>query len=632
MDFPFVAVIGQEQLKMALLLNAVDPKIGGVLIRGDKGSGKSTLARALAELLPLGAPFIEVPAGATEDRVKGSIDLAKMVSKGEVMSRGGLMAEANEGVLYVDEVNLLSDHIVDLLLDTAASGINRVERDGISAVFQAEFILIGSMNPEEGELRPQLLDRFGLSVSVSGIERSHERGLALLRRLEFDADPEGFCRRFMDEQEDLKERLVKLRERPLRNELGLTADISEEFLELTTQLCLSYGAQGLRADLAIVRASAAHAALMGRRAVDRVDIEAVAPLALAHRARRNPLDTTDGDSRKNISDILDQLQDNDRSVDSTTTGDDEIEGMTCSEEDSAEHNQKPNGRGSGREKGSKTGNNLTFGQTNASLIKGVTMVRGSDVFSERVGGGVKGPTPVGYRHNVVDDIDRRGVSIDVVGTLTGAALRRATLREETQTEFVTLEDFKFSDTISRQGRTILLGLDLSGSVGASSRIELASKVVESLLIDAYQTRDLLGVIVIASGAARVLQKPTGSVELIRAKLSGLETGGSTPLGPGIDLLCDQVKIYQNKGENPICVLVTDGRATGTPSAFDEAISAAVRFRSASVPAYVFDLEDAAVPLGLSRKIALAMGAELLSRADLLEAMSNSGLRDVLLSL
>ncbi len=189
--FPFTAVVGQNDAKLALVLNAVDPSIGGVLMRGHKGSAKTTLARGLAALLPDGGPFVELPIGATEDRLVGTIDLRAALSRGERHFHPGLLSACDGGVLYVDEVNLLPDHLVDLLLDVAASGVNRVEREGISHEHPSRFVLIGSMNPEEGELRPQLLDRFGLAVDVRTSTDATERALAVQRRIAFDADPDG---------------------------------------------------------------------------------------------------------------------------------------------------------------------------------------------------------------------------------------------------------------------------------------------------------------------------------------------------------------------------------------------------------------------------------------------------------
>src|SRR5688572_3250318 len=210
-DFPWSAVIGQERLKLALLLNAIDPTIGGVLVRGPRGVAKTTLARAFADLLP--GRFVELPLGATEERVTGTLDLGKVLQDGQVQFSPGLLARAHEGVLYVDEVNPLADALVDVLLDAAATGHNVVERDGVSHTHPARFVLVGTMNPDEGELRPQLIDRFGLSVSAESELAPRERAQIVMRRLEFERDPERFLAEFEAEQRALVERCLRARER-----------------------------------------------------------------------------------------------------------------------------------------------------------------------------------------------------------------------------------------------------------------------------------------------------------------------------------------------------------------------------------------------------------------------------------
>lgn len=619
-EFPFVAVVGQSELKMSLLLNAIDPRIGGVLIRGDKGSGKSTLARALADLLPDGAPFVEVPAGATEDRVKGSVDLAQMVADGTVASTGGLLAGANGGVLYVDEVNLLADHIVDLLLDAAASGVNRIERDGISAIFPAKFVLIGSMNPEEGELRPQLLDRFGLSVESNGILNPEERSLALHRRLEFDSSPDAFCESFDDEKYDLKARLANARKVNISHPLGLSSHLSKDLFKVITQLCISYGAQGLRADLTMARAAAAHASLMGRTEVIPQDIESVAALVLSHRARKDPL--AEYESRS-VAEVIDKIRRISHDEGNEIPGT-ESEGSKNDDGDQpADLPQMP------PEVGPSAGSTLTFGNGGSSVIGSIMTGGSKGIYSERVGGGPKGVTPTGYRRGTHANPLDRGVGLDVVGTITAAVTRRSGNNETIFEPFVGPEDLVISETIAKQGRTVIVAMDLSGSIGANSRMELASTVIESLLIDAYQTRDRVGVIVIAEGTAKVLQKPSRSVEIIRAKLANLITGGVTPLALGIDLLVSQAKECLHKGEHPFCILITDGRATGSEFAFQDAIEAARRFRQEDFQSCVIDIEDSQVPIGLAAKIGRAMGSEVISSAFLKELINRSQLRHVL---
>ncbi|HZD65017.1 MAG TPA: ATP-binding protein, partial [Acidimicrobiales bacterium] len=278
--YPFPAVVGHEEAKLALLLNAVDPGLGGVLLRGQKGSAKTTLARGLALLLPGQAPFVELPVGATEDRVVGTLDVTAALTGGEVRFRPGLLAAAHGGVLYVDEVNLLPDHLVDVLLDVAAGGVNRVEREGVSHAHPSRFVLIGSMNPEEGELRPQLLDRFGLAVEVAASTDPHERAEAVRRRLAFESDPVGVEAAWGQPQAGLRDRLAAAAPAPL----------GEGLVEAVCSLCVAVGAEGLRADLVICRAAAALAGWEGRGVAGPADVRRVAGLALAHRRRRSPLE------------------------------------------------------------------------------------------------------------------------------------------------------------------------------------------------------------------------------------------------------------------------------------------------------------------------------------------------------
>jgi magnesium chelatase subunit I len=278
--FPLAAIVGADELKLALCLTAIDPKIGGVLIEGPRGMAKSTLARGVADLLASGQ-FVTLPLGATEERLVGTLDLDAALGEGRAAFSPGVLAKADGGVLYVDEVNLLPDHLVDLLLDVAASGVNLVERDGLSHRHPARFVLIGTMNPEEGELRPQLLDRFGLNVALSGQTLPEQRGQIIRRRLDFDAAPEAFCQQWAAQQQALKARCESAR--------GLLESIAldDASLALITERCFAAGVDGLRADLVWLRAARAHAAWRGSSVIAEADIDAVADFALRHR-RRTP--------------------------------------------------------------------------------------------------------------------------------------------------------------------------------------------------------------------------------------------------------------------------------------------------------------------------------------------------------
>jgi Mg-chelatase subunit ChlI len=324
LSFPFAAIVGQDQMKTALLLNIIDPGVGGVLIKGEKGTAKSTTVRSLTQILPevehvKGCTYhckpgqgkalcpdcvdlvssknkveyerspmrvVELPLSATEDRIAGTLDIEHMLQSGKKRFEPGVLAQANGNLLYIDEVNLLEDHMVDLLLDVAAMGINYVEREGISFEHPSRFILVGSMNPEEGELRPQLLDRFGLCVEMRGERNLVSRTEIVSRRLEFDSDPEAFTEKYAEETKEIRNSILNA-----RNNLSKVT-ISNDMFTAASDVCLHFKMEGHRADITMVRAARANAALNKKRRVDRVDLETVAPLVLNHRIKKRPFENS----------------------------------------------------------------------------------------------------------------------------------------------------------------------------------------------------------------------------------------------------------------------------------------------------------------------------------------------------
>ena len=324
-SFPFSAIVGQDEMKLAILVAAVDPSVGGVLIFGDRGTGKSTAVRALAALLPkmrvvvgcrygcdpakpfcgakacdaqqagksalVPVPVVDLPLGATEDRVVGALDIEKALTQGTKSFEPGLLARANRGFLYIDEVNLLEDHLVDLLIDVAASGENVVEREGLSVRHPARFVLVGSGNPEEGELRPQLLDRFGLAVDVKTPTDLPNRVEVIKRRDAFERDPAVFIAAWKKDEDRTRKRIVSARARLF------DVQVSDAALERMAQLCMALGTDGLRGELTVMRAARALAALDGVKSVGDAQIRQIAKPALRHRLRRDPLDDTDATVR-----------------------------------------------------------------------------------------------------------------------------------------------------------------------------------------------------------------------------------------------------------------------------------------------------------------------------------------------
>ena len=609
-DFlPFSAVVGQEQAKLALLLAACDRRIGGVLLRGDKGSAKSTLARGLAALLPGNAPFVDLPIGATEDRVVGTLDLAAALTGGEKRFEAGLLHAADGGVLYVDEINLLPDHLVDVLLDVAASGVNRVEREGVSHTHPSRFVLIGSMNPEEGDLRPQLLDRFGLAVDVRTPTEAGERVAALRRRLDFDADRDGVAAEFSAADADIAARLAATR----------PAAVPSELVEAVAALCAAAEAEGLRADLTICRAAAALAGWEGRDTAEATDVRRVAPLALAHRARRDPLDPP-GHDRERLEQALD---------DHLGPADRDGEGAAP---DLGDGSGPDSGDGSGPAPDDRVAG--TAGALAPPLPLAVR--RDASPASGRRS------TARGPRGRVIGDRAPDGpvATVAIGATVRQAAARRAGPEPDLAGPLVDPSDIREAVREHRTANLIVIAVDASGSMGAAQRMETAKGAVLALLRDAYQRRDLVSLVAFRGEGAEVLLRPTSSVEVARARLTELPTGGRTPLGAGLRTAL-QVATAPGRADShrPLLVLITDARATSAPGgqdAFDTATAAAAEVRRAAVPSVVIDVEAAGSRpsgprLGLAARLASAMGASYvplreLTPAALEEAVRGAALR------
>jgi magnesium chelatase subunit D len=537
-------VVGQEDAKLALLLNAMDPAIGGVLLRGQKGSAKSTLARGVASLLPGHAPFVELPVGATEDRVVGTIDIEGALSEGRRRFHPGLLHAAHRGVLYVDEVNLLPDHLVDVLLDVAASGVNRVEREGISETHPSRFVLIGSMNPEEGDLRPQLLDRFGLAVDVTAIVDADERAEAVRRRLAFDRDPDKLATAY--DEGDLRTRIAAC------EPAALPADV----LDTVTRLCATVGAEGLRADLVICRAAAALAGWEGRAEATDDDVRRVAPLALAHRRRRSPFEEP-GITDEEIADALD-----------------------------------------GADTEPAQGRDRVADPDEAPTRVVPLAARGGPAAGRR-------STVEGTRGRLVGDrLPDEPVSSLAVGATVRAAAARGAVAVESQ-------DLREAVREHKAGNLVVLVVDASGSMGVERRMETVKGAVVGLLLDAYQRRDRVALVTFRGEQADVLLRPTGSVEVARARLSDVPTGGRTPLAAGITAGLD-LALHSHGDHQPLLVVVTDGRHTEGP----DPAHAAAAVKRRGVPAVVVDAEDSRARLGLARPLAEAMGARYLTLPEL----------------
>ena len=594
--YPFSALVGHDRLRLALLLCAVRPEIGGVLIRGEKGTAKSTAARALAAVLTEadpGAKLVELPIGATEDRVVGSLDLQKVLRDGEHAFSPGLLSRAHGGVLYVDEVNLLPDHLVDVLLDAAAMGRVHIERDGVSHSHESRFVLIGTMNPEEGELRPQLLDRFGLAVDVHASREVAVRSAVIRRRLDYEADPAGFAARYTAHDSDLAQKIVAARERV--NDV----DLSDRELNRIAALCAAFDVDGMRADLVVARTAVAHAAWRGADSVSEEDIRVAAELALPHRRRRDPFDDPGIDPGD---------------LDAALSASADDAALSASADDGSEPDPDPPGGGQSADETAET----TLRQPNSSPSTRPSAPP-SPAFRTRaltvpgVGDGHAGRRSPA-RNTVgamigASATPEQGHGVHLFATLLAAANRRVAagpLRPEA-------EDIRRAARIGREGNLVIFVVDASGSMAARDRMAAVTGAALSLLRDAYQRRDKVAVITFRSTGARLVLPPTASAYTASRRLHRLDTGGTTPLAEGLLAARDVVirERARDRTRRPLVVILTDGRATGGPDPLGRSRLAARRFAAEGAAAVVVDCETSYVRLGLASELASQLGAPVL---------------------
>jgi magnesium chelatase subunit D len=579
-DFPFSAVVGQDDLKLALLLVAVDPTIGGVLISGERGTAKSTAARGLAALLPKSsegksAPFVELPLGATEDRVVGSLDISKVLQDGGTQLRSGLLAQADGGVLYVDEVNLLPDHIVDLLLDAAASGRVTVERDGVSAGEAARFVLVGTMNPEEGELRPQFIDRFGLCVQVRGPSTPEIRSAAIRRRLEFDDQPASVIGAVQQEEQTLREGIAAARAR-------LSALlISNAHLSLVTTLSIEHHLDGIRGDLAIIKAARALAAWQAASKIRDEHIHRAAQLALPHRTRQKKSKLTPRNPASP------RAPGQNRSAD----GDPPPRADAARSIDSPRLQIAPPGPE----------------QAPARLItdmidRGVAGRRGTEsLSSQRVVGAVP--------------YELTG-TLAITETLSAAARRGARVGEEGIR--LVASDLRQHERRGPGLCHVLFLVDASGSMATRRRLEVAKGASLGLLSSSYQRRDEVALMAFRGDGTDLVLPFTRDIASIERALSHVPTGGRTPLARA---LLDAGQLLRTR-EPALLVLLTDGRANvsaGGDDPWGDALAAASQVKAACAGALVIDCESGPIVLGRARVLADALGAECISLDDMDES-------------
>jgi magnesium chelatase subunit D len=690
--YPFTAIVGSEDLKLALILNAVSPRVGGVLVRGEKGTAKSTIVRALAALLPAvevvdgcrfscdpAAPdpecpdgphevrtgavrparLVELPVGASEDRLAGSLDIERALTEGVKAFEPGLLAAAHRGVLYVDEVNLLHDHLVDLLLDAAALGTCYVEREGVSVRHAARFLLVGTMNPEEGELRPQLLDRFGLTVEVRASREPSQRAEVVRRRLAFDAGPAGFATRWSERERALAARIAEARARVA------SVVLPDAALRQIATVCAAFEVDGLRADLVTANAAIAHAAWRGRTAVTADDVREAARLALPHRRRRDPFDAP-GLDESMLEDLLSRVPDEpdddpdpddpdpggpggDGSAEDGPGGEDpggEDPGGVGAAEDG------PGGDGSGGEgtrptppgaadtgpahagpgsagapspevpspgAGPAADPERGAGATRRDQASDADPARPARLFTvPGIGAGAPGRrsrarTPLG-RTTGARIPEGRPASLHLKATVGAAAPYQLGRGRSGPGLLLRREDLREAVREGREGNLVLFVVDASGSMAARQRMRAVKAAVLGLLLDAYQRRDKVGLVTFRGTRADLVLPPTSSVEAGAARLRDLPTGGRTPLAAGLLRAAEVLRVerLRDPARRPLVVLVTDGRATS--GTVEESHRAAGLL--AGVTGVVVDCENGHVRLGLARSLAERMGAETVRLDDL----------------
>jgi magnesium chelatase subunit D len=634
--YPFPAVVGGDpdapggldDMALALILSVIDPGIGGVLVRGEKGTAKSTMVRALTRILPPidviagdrfstdpvepnplspDGPFgpetpvetrpvrlVELPVGATEDRVAGSIDLQQALSDGAVHFEPGLLAKAHRGILYVDEVNLLHDHLVDLLLDAAAMGAVTVERDGISVTHSAKFVLVGTMNPEEGELRPQLLDRFGLTVEVAAPRDPAQRAEVVRRRLLFDADPQAFRTQYANAEERLHIRIQQAQSILAR--VQLTGAVLLKIAEV----CSAAGVDGMRADIVMARAAAAHAAWHDREEPNVDDLRAAAKLALPHRRRRNPFDAPGLDD-----DELDELlpPDTGDGLDPDTDPD----GPGGGHDNDDIGDAPPPGAGGRPDPSAAPADRAPVGAGEPYRTKLFT-VRG--VGDGHAGRRSRARTTAGRRTGA-SPLSSTGSGIHLVETVRAAAPHQAARGRSSGRLLLQPTDLRRAVREGREANLVVFVVDTSGSMAARDRMHQVKTAILSLLLDAYRRRDRVGVVTFRDRTAEIALPPTGSIDIAARRLDHLPAGGRTPLAEGLTKAAEVVRRerLRDPSRRPLLVIVTDGRATAGPDAVERSRQAAAYLATEGIGCVVVDCESGGMRMGLAAKLAQYLDAD-----------------------
>ncbi|KKH49817.1 putative cobaltochelatase [Methanosarcina sp. 1.H.A.2.2] len=664
--YPFSAIVGQEKMKKALVLNLINPKVGGVLIRGEKGTAKSTAVRALANLLPEievveGCKFkcnpnnrnelceecfeklkagtlrispvkmkvADLPVSATEDRVVGTLDIEHAIKTGEKRFEPGVLAMAHRGILYVDEINLLDDHLVDVLLDSAAMGVNTIEREGISYSHPANFVLVGTMNPEEGELRPQLLDRFGLCVDIKGISDVSRRVELIKYRLSYEADPEAFAANWLASETELCGQIL------LAQKLLSDVRISDDLLELISQICIDMGVDGHRADLTMMKTSLTLAAFYGRTEVTEEDVREAAGLTLSHRMRRKPFDNQP-EKQDKLDDIIEKHKEKQKeklkNQDEKPKNDDRKE-KDKHEQQNKESNEDPDQQhkqAEGHHQEEPEDQNAeqpdASSETTSEIGENYQVKQLSPEFrrAQRNGSGRRSKTLTRskkgrYIKSSIPHEKTTDLAFDA--TLRAAAPFQLTREKNGNSVAIHESDFREKTREKKIGNLVLFVVDASGSMGARQRMVASKGAVLSMLMDAYQKRDKVGLIAFKGDSAELLLPPTSSIELAQKYLQEMPTGGKTPLSQGLVKGYEVIKteLLRDPDTCPFMVLISDGRANVSmngESPLQETKTVASRLRDEGIQSAVIDTENSMIKFGLAQQISTALGATYLTLENL----------------
>jgi len=618
--FPFSALCGQEEMKLALLLVAINPRLKGVLLTGEKGTGKSTAARALSNLLDL--PFVNLPLAATEEALLGGIDFSAAF-RGEKKSTRGLLTKAHRGVLYVDEINLLPPHLLVSLLNAPDQGAFRLEREGLSEVFEADFVLLGSMNPEEGLLPPQILDRFGLCVLVESEKDPETRVEILKRRLSYEKDPESFKEAFAPQEEALKGRLLEARKLLSRVRVPARLKI------LLGHLASEASPAGNRAEIFLLEATKAHAALSGREEAELGDLEAVAEMVLRHRRRIPQEKSPPPPKKKKPQEKREKEAQNTLSKPEAPSS----EAPKTGQPDPSEASPRASSPAGTRPREGEEERLFPVGEIFA--VRDLSDPSARPKMTQSFGRGERALTLVGRGHYLRPVPYQGQGEMALYATLLAAARRRA---ESGHTNFsVEPQDLRAKLKLTKTSKLLLFCVDGSGSMAAEARMKETKGAIMGLLLSAYQRRYQAALMVFRHKEARLVLPPTSSVEFAGKILENLTVGGSTPLSLALAQLGTflEKRRRQFPQEQTTVILVTDGR--GNVSLFRQPVkeeiahlAEALRYRFPEVQFLVVDTETGPVRLEMARRLASWLGARYFTpetlRAERLAEVARESLR------